>query len=125
MLLRNWATRETVAEIEVLGVDWKFRGFLPDNSGVRTNYGDILLKPGLVSRQYFKPTFTLAGGWIQWKGHRLVKLPPECGNATTAITATASEITAVVGYISQRAIIIKLSVDNELRRLLPLIGETA
>ncbi|KAI1009512.1 hypothetical protein LB504_003127 [Fusarium proliferatum] len=123
MLLWNWVTGERISEIEVIGVDWKFYGFLPENSGVRTNYGDILLKPGTVSRQCLNPTFTLMEGWIQWRGHKLVKLPPECDQAKTAVTATASEITAVVGSDSQRIVIIKLMEDEELKRLLSLIGE--
>ncbi|KAF4957239.1 hypothetical protein FGADI_3304 [Fusarium gaditjirri] len=125
MRLWNWETGETVAEIEVLHGDWQFRGFLSDNSGVRTNYGDIILKPGTTCRQYLKPTFTLRKGWIQWKGHNLVKLPTEYEGAMTAITATASEITAIIGLDTQRVIIIKLSENEELRCLLPLIGESA
>ncbi|KAF5230944.1 hypothetical protein FANTH_13594 [Fusarium anthophilum] len=124
MLLWNWVTGQKISKIEVIGVDWKFHGFLPDNSGVRTNYGDILLEPGTVSRRYLNPTFKILDGWIQWRGHKLVKLPPECEKARTTATVTASEITAVVGSDSQRIIIIKLTEDEELKRLPSLIGAT-
>jgi WD40 repeat protein len=124
MLLWNWATGEMVAEIEVLEVNWKFHAFLPDNSGVRTNHGDILLKPGNVSRQCLKPTFRVREGWIQWKGHNMVKLPTEYETSSTAIRETASEFTAVFGDNWQRCIIVKLSEIEELRRLPRLIGET-
>ncbi|KAF4340020.1 heterokaryon incompatibility protein het-E-1 [Fusarium beomiforme] len=123
--LHDVMTLEVLGEIEVLADNLELHGFLPDNSGIRTNYGDIHARPAAGSRIQIAPTFGIRGAWIQWRGHNLVKIPVDCRGINTAVSGTASELTIAFGFSWERVVIVNLSEDEELRRLLPLIGESA
>ncbi|KAF5724457.1 heterokaryon incompatibility protein het-E-1 [Fusarium mundagurra] len=120
----NWKTGEILAGIKLSENDWNIDAFLPDNSGIRTNYGVIPMNLGTVSSQYLTPTFRLRNHCIQWKENDLIELPRDFRGVRTAISATNSEFTVAFGCSSQRVTILQISDDEELRRLLPLTGET-
>ncbi|EMT63116.1 Vegetative incompatibility protein HET-E-1 [Fusarium odoratissimum] len=120
----NWTTGEMLADIKLSENDWKIDAFLPDNSGIHTNYGVIPMSLGTVSSQYLTPTFRLRKHWIQWKENNLIELPLDFRGVWTAISATNSELTVAFGCSSQRVTILKISENEELRWLLPLIEET-
>ncbi|KAL5584445.1 hypothetical protein FOVSG1_013834 [Fusarium oxysporum f. sp. vasinfectum] len=120
----NWTTGKMLADIKLSENDWKIDAFLPDNSGIHTNYGVIPMSLGTVSSQYLTPTFRLRKHWIQWKENNLIELPLDFRGVRTAISATNSELTVAFGCSSQRVTILKISENEELRWLLPLIEET-
>ncbi|KAF4495055.1 Vegetative incompatibility HET-E-1 [Fusarium agapanthi] len=119
----NWKTGEMLADIKLSENTWKINAFLPDNSGILSNYGVIPMNLGTISSQYLKPTFRLKNHCIQWKENDLIQLPREFRGVQTAILATDSELTVALGFSSQRVTVLKIS-EDELRRLLPLIKET-
>ncbi|KAG5811440.1 hypothetical protein H9Q74_005140 [Fusarium xylarioides] len=120
----NWTTGEMLADIKLSGNDWEIDAFLPDNSGIHTNYRIIPMNLGTISSQCLTPTFRLREDCIQWRENDLIELPRDFRGVRTAISATDSEITVAFGCSSQRVTILKISEDEELRRLLPPIEET-
>ncbi|KAF5687077.1 heterokaryon incompatibility protein het-E-1 [Fusarium denticulatum] len=120
----NWTTGETLAGIKLSENDWRIDAFLPDNSGIHTNYGVIPMNLGTVSSQYLTPTFRLRKDRIQWKEKDLIELPRDFRGVRTAISATNSELIVAFGCSSQRVTILQISEDEGLRRLLPLIEGT-
>ncbi|RKL50111.1 hypothetical protein BFJ70_g1278 [Fusarium oxysporum] len=122
--IRDYITGEVVADIEFAEQDREMHSFLPDNSGIRTNYGDIVLSSSTVPQQHLAPKFGLKDRWIQWNGHNLIKLPVDLSGVETAVAGTACELTIAFGCSWERVVILKLSEDEELLKLLPLLEET-
>ncbi|KAI1052917.1 hypothetical protein LB506_009967 [Fusarium annulatum] len=120
----NWTTGEMLADIRLSENDWNIDAFLADNSGINTTHGIIPTNLGNVSSRYSTPTFRLTGHYIQWREKNLIELPRDYRAVRIAIVATNSELTIAFGCSSQRVTILKISEDEELRRLLPLIEKT-
>nr|RBQ98910.1 hypothetical protein FVER53263_03204 [Fusarium verticillioides] len=114
----NWTTGEMLAEIQLSENDWKIDAFLPDNSGIQTNYGIIPMNVGTIPCQHFTPTFRLRNHCIQWKENDLIQLPRDLRGIPNAISATDTELTVTFACSSQRVTILKISEGEELRRLL-------
>ncbi|RBQ66094.1 hypothetical protein FVER14953_03204 [Fusarium verticillioides] len=114
----NWKTGEMLAEIQLSENDWKIDAFLPDNSGIQTNYGIIPMNVGTIPCQHFTPTFRLRNHCIQWKENDLIQLPRDLRGIPNAISATDTELTVAFACSSKRVTILKISEGEELRRLL-------
>ncbi|KAF5593171.1 heterokaryon incompatibility protein het-E-1 [Fusarium pseudocircinatum] len=114
----NWTTGEMLTDIKLSENDWKIDAFLPDNSGIYTNYGVIPVNLGTISCQHLTPTFRIRNNHIQWKENDLIELPHDFRGLPGAILATDSDLTLAFGCSSQRVTILKISEDEELRQLL-------
>jgi hypothetical protein len=107
----DWSNGETLAECPFSGGD--LRDFDLESSIVRTGWEDFTLT--LESGHHQATQIFGAepeGGWIQWKGLNLFRLPPDFREVTMevkAIPGDAMGFTVVIGSSSRGVVIMRFS----------------
>ncbi|KAJ4244169.1 hypothetical protein NW762_014550 [Fusarium torreyae] len=118
----NWKTGVCLAKARAVHNLHKTFEFLPDNYGIRTEVGtftlprDVLvpLDPGSEPQElHFVPVFSVDAQWIQYRGRKLVKLPPEYNSDFVTVRGDTVTLDSESGEI----VLIKIF-EEELKRCL-------